>query len=504
MTKLLICAAALLLAAAPLAAQKPASSEEIARAVDSMATRVVASGLSPAIGVAVVKDGKTIFSRAYGWADVSAHIPVDDRTLWYLASTSKSYTGFGIALLAQQGALKLDDPITSLLPNVKWPDSVDAAHITLAQFLAHTHHINGDVVVQSAAFTGAFPEKYWPQLIQFTKPTGNQDLVYTNFGYNVAAMVIDRLRPEGWKRFLEHAVYLPAGLHETYTRLSGLDARRIAKPHRIDGNGQYVTMKFEKTDVTMNAAGGHVATLHDLARWITVQMDSGRIDGRQVFPREAVGLSHTMIARQTRASAMHFGPFDREGWAAGWDIGSYHGEPMVSRFGSYASIRSHISFLPARRIGVIAQVNGPVASAATDIIAAFVYDLDAGRTDARALAQQRLSALIDQLPAARRSFAASDSVRRSRQLPLSRPLSDFVGSYYSPQYGTLSFYMLNGALHYRWGVLDGPTEIYSAARNVMRIEIAGDGYTAAFDFGAGSGAASAVVLAGTRFERVAQ
>src|SRR5689334_15653167 len=76
--------------------------EVIASAVDSFAARVVSSGVTPALGVAVVMDGKTILARAYGWTDATARIPVSDSTLWYVASTSKSYTGFGTALLAQQ------------------------------------------------------------------------------------------------------------------------------------------------------------------------------------------------------------------------------------------------------------------------------------------------------------------------------------------------------------------------------------------------------------------
>ena len=153
----------------------------------------------------------------------------------------------------------------------------------------------------------------------------------------------------------------------------------------------------------------------DLARWVIVQMDDGMIDGRRVFPREAVELSHRLIARQTVEGSKRFGPFDREGWAAGWDIGWYQGEPMVSRFGSYGSIRSHLSMLPRRHIGVVAQVNGPGASSATDIVAQLAYDLEAGRTDARASANDRLNTLIARMSALRKQQAESDSTRRARQ-----------------------------------------------------------------------------------------
>jgi CubicO group peptidase (beta-lactamase class C family) len=485
----------------PLPSQTPRPSPEtIARAVDSLATRIVSSGVSPGLGVAVVMDGKTILAKGYGWADATARVPATDRTLWYVASTSKSYTGFGIALLAQQGALRIEAPIATLLPGVQWPAGIDPERLTLANFLSHTHHINDNAVVQSAAFTGAFPEAQWPQLIRYATRSQNDDLVYSNFGYNVAAMVIDRLRPEGWRAYLDSAVYKPAGMRQTYTRLTGLDPRLIARPHALNAAGGFTTIPFEKTDATMNSAGGHVATVYDLARWVIVQMDGGTIDGKQVFPREAVALSHRLIARHTVESSRHFGPFGREGWGAGWDIGTYAGEPMVSRFGGYSSFRSHLSMLPRRRIGVVAQTNGPGASSATDILAALAYDLEAGRPNARALADSLVSSLAARFPAGRQRQAASDSLRLSRQRPLRRPLADFAGSYFNDAFGTVSLVVKDGALRYRWGVLEGPTEVYDADKDQLRIEIAGSGNVIAFRFDT-PGAARSIDISGTTFSR---
>jgi CubicO group peptidase (beta-lactamase class C family) len=488
-------------ATTPLAARQPRPAPAaLARAVDSLAARIVSSGVTPGLGVAIVMDGKAILAKGYGWADPAAHTPATERTLWYVASTSKSYAGFGIALLVHQRSIGLSTPITMLLAGVQWPDGVDASRLTLAHFLSHTHHLNDDAVVQSAAFTGAFPEAEWPNLIRYATPSGNDDLVYSNFGYNVAAMVIDRLRPEGWRRYLDSAVYRPAGMRETYARVSGLDPRRIAKPHDLSATGEFVALKFEKTDATMNSAGGHLATLHDLARWVIVLMDSGKIDGRQVFPPAAVALSHRVLARHTVESSKRFGPFEREGWAAGWDIGSYMGEPMVSRFGGYSSFRSHLSMLPGRRIGVVAQVNGPGASRATDLLAAFAYDLEAGRATARAVANARLDSLIARLPVLRQQSARSDSVRRSRQRPLRRPLADFAGSYFNEAFGTLVFSDTSGMLRYRWGVLEGPTEVYDAGSDQLRIEVVGSGQVAAFQFD-GPGVAKLVELGRITFVR---
>jgi CubicO group peptidase (beta-lactamase class C family) len=473
----------------------------IARLVDSVSSQAAADGLAPALGVAVTMDGKTIYARSFGMTDVTAGIRADDRTLWYLASTSKSFTGFGVALLADRGLLRLDGPITTLLPKVRWNPEVHADSLTLAHFLSHTHRIDDNAVVMSAAFTGAIPEARWPDLIVLAGRRPTNDLVYSNFGYNVAAMVIDAVRPEGWKKFLERNVYLPAGMRDTYTRVSGIDSKRVAKPHRLFADGKYVTTPFFKTDRTMNSAGGHLATLRDLARWTIVQMDSGVIDGRRVFPARAVEISHSLIAKQTRDQAKRFAFFDREGWGSGWDIGSYEGERMVSRFGSYDATRSHVSFLPARRIGVVVMSSGG-PSVLTDIIAAFAYDLEAGRADARDRAGARLDTLRAQRARALPGVARQDSIRAARQMqPLRHPIENFAGSYEAAGFGRIVFSVSGGRLQYRWGDIYGPAEIFDASKDQMRIEIAGSGNVASFAF-AETGPAKSLELQGTRFWRV--
>ncbi|MEW5917131.1 MAG: serine hydrolase domain-containing protein, partial [Gemmatimonadota bacterium] len=142
-----------------------ANAATIARAVDSLAARAIAAGLAPALGVAVTLDGRTIYAKSHGFADVNAGIRANDQTLWYLASTSKSFTGFGVSLLAQRDVIKLDAPITQLLPNAKWHRAARPQELTLRHFLSHTHHLNDNAVVSSAAFTGAIPEARWPELI---------------------------------------------------------------------------------------------------------------------------------------------------------------------------------------------------------------------------------------------------------------------------------------------------------------------------------------------------
>jgi CubicO group peptidase (beta-lactamase class C family) len=472
----------------------------LASAVDSLAASLVARGVTPALGIAIVRDGRTILARGHGTADRTRNVPVRDNTLWYVASTSKSFTGVATMLLVAEGAIALDAPITGTVPTARWHPSVSANALTLARFLTHTHHLDDGVVVWNAAFTGAQPETAWPQLRRFSAPSNHTDLEYSNLGYNVAAMAIDAVRPEGWRTFMAQRVFTPLGMRDTHVRLSGLDRSRIAMPHDRRPDGSMPTMPFLKVDATMNSAGGHLSTVHDLARWITAQMDSGRIDGQQLLPAAAVTQSHTLLARHTRDAARRFAMFDRTGWGAGWDLGAYDGEPMVSRFGSYSTTRSHVSFLPARRVGVVAMTNGRFASSATDIVAAYAYDLAAGRRDARARATERVDSLQAEQQRAGARVAASDSARAARQRPLLIAPALLTGRYHHEGLGTFTLRADGDRVRWQWGVLEGVAEVFDAAVPSLRVEISASGYVVTIEHTQGT--PQALRLEQFRFVRV--
>ena len=143
----------------PLAAQGPRPApDDIARAVDSLASRVVASGVSPAFGVAVVMDGRTIFSKAYGWVDATNRIPaeradvlvprVDQQVVHRLRRITARASGHHRPVGADR-----DAPSGRAVAAGCRPEPAHARELPLPYT---AHHDNGPLV-QSAAFTGSDP-----------------------------------------------------------------------------------------------------------------------------------------------------------------------------------------------------------------------------------------------------------------------------------------------------------------------------------------------------------
>jgi hypothetical protein len=176
---------------------------------------------------------------------------------------------------------------------------------------------------------------------------------------------------------------------------------------------------------------------------------------------------------------------------------------MVSRFGGYHSFRSHVSFLPRRRFGVVAMSNGGLGSPLTDVIAAFAYDLEAGRPEARDRAEQRLAELIARRSANLQAAEKEEAAGAARQrVPLAHPVADYSGHYAQPPYGEVVISERGGRLEYRWGAVFGPAETYDASRDQLRIEIAGTRHVVTFEF-AGPGPARSLSLQGITFARSA-
>ncbi len=471
-----------------------------ATVLDSFISRAFELDLTPGLAVAVVEGDRVIYSRGLGYADIEARRRVvADSTLFYIASTSKSFTAFLAATLDHRGRLDLDAPISRYLPELRFQPPLSAEEITLRDLLTHTHGIASDglhPVVVRTAYTGVYTDSLLIDLLGEypPSPTGRA-YNYGNLGYNIAGLVIDAVMERGWKDLQRDEVFLPAGMRQTTAGTSRIDRGRLALPHAADPVG-YHRIHFGKADANMHAAGGHLTTALDLARWLEAHMNDGRIDGRQVFPAEVVAETHRQQATQDR----DFAYFHRYGWGLGWDLGTYEGDTLIHRFGGFPGFRSHVSFMPRHGIGVVALVNSNIASRLTDLVAAYAYDLLLGKPGLEEKYERLLPQVADRAENLRRRIAEDRAERAARQEPLPYPLSAYGGTYENRELGRMEWRVVNGALRAEMGVMRSGTEVHDAAANQLRVELRGRGEVVEFVFE--DGEAVTLTYMGRNFTRV--
>jgi CubicO group peptidase (beta-lactamase class C family) len=223
------------------------------------------AGDVPGAALLVLKDGKPLLRKGYGLADLEQHAKVTPDTDFRLASVSKQFTAAAILLLAEDGKLMLDDPVRHWLPELP----ASAQPVTLRQLLTHsgglvdyedlipsgtTVQVNDNDVLRLLAAT---PDVYFPAGSAYR---------YSNTGYVLLGLVVERASGTGLARFLQQRIFPP--LHMDHTLLYERGGPAVAS--RAYGYSQ-TNGRWTRTDQSVTSAtrgdGGIYSSVDDMAKW---------------------------------------------------------------------------------------------------------------------------------------------------------------------------------------------------------------------------------------------
>lgn len=374
--------AATLLIATPAAAQQ-LTPEQTAK-VDSIVADALKSSGVPSASVAIVRDGKIVFTKAYGDQGPGIAKGPDVRAKYQIASVSKQFTAAAILLLADEGKLSLDDKVS------KWvPDVTDADKITIRQLLSHTAGLQ-DYWPQDYSFkameTAVTPQQIvdrWAKKpLDFAPGTAWQ---YSNTGYVVAGMIIEKASGKKLLDYLQAKIFKPLGM-------DAIDQDKAVGKGFPQGTHRYalgpVRPAKPAADGWLWAAGELAMSAADLAKW-----DIARID-RTVLPARDWAVQETEV-KLADGSPTHYG--------LGVSLGEHGGKKEVSHGGEAVGFLASNVVIPEERFAVVSLVNADFGGA-HDAIAEGITDLllPVAKPATAALDQQRdalARTLFDQLRA---------------------------------------------------------------------------------------------------------
>lgn len=449
----------------------------------------------PGLAVTVVHGDQVLGAKAYGMLDLENRIPATAESRFYIASSTKSMTALVALMLRERGELDFKRSLKDWFPEVSFDPSIKADQINLTHLLSHTAGISNHAITMRLAYSGQHDPETLVRLLADTHanpkfPFGTFD--YTNFGYNITALIIQRATGKSWKMQMEALLLKPLGMHQTTAYFKGKEAARYARPYL---NGKRASL--EKRDAILHAAGGLYASAADMSRWLAFQLNDGRVDGRQIVPASLIQESREPLADLEKS----FGAYQRRHYAYGWYIGSSGERTLVHHFGSFPGARAHISMMPDRKTGVAVMVNSTGAGfVLADIVADYAYRL----VEDPALAEKEGTAALADLLARRikrtARIEAETAKRAARKWHLSAPLTAYAGVYEHPQIGRLEVKPAGETLQFKAGLMSCRAEAFERPEAVRVEMVPGSGSVATFE--KGDDGVIAVKLMGTRFERV--
>jgi len=453
-------------------------------AMDAFARRAMQRvEAAPGLALAVVDERGLIHAAGFGVADVATGAAVTPDTRFYIASATKSFTALSFAAMARRGEVDLDAPLADWAPPSGVPGDI-AARITLTDLLSHRSGVDNAPIAFRVAYSGDWtPEVLW-RLTGETRPrdTPYGQFVYANSGYNLATVLAERRWGRDWREMVEDEVLTPLGMTATTARVDEARAMGavIAAGHFGRIPGQPERSPLQKTDATMQSAGGLISTAHDMSLWLEAQINDGRVGGRQVFPAGLIASTHALRVAQDAT----FGPYVRTGYGLGWQVGRYGDDVLIHHFGNFSGSRAHVSFMPQRRLGVAVMVNEDAFGGdLADVVANYAYDWFRGLPDIEAVYDAKVEALIVERDRRRAGIAGSVETRAKRPRTLSLANAAYVGDYVNDAYGTLTIREAGERLSVAIGVQQALAD-YLTEPEGLRVELTpfrGEGVVFGFD-----------------------
>lgn len=301
--------------------------------IDDVATAQMKKQNIPGIAVAVIKGGKPVKLKGYGYANLETGARVTPETVFEIGSVSKQFIATGIVLLARDGKLGFDDPVRKFIPEA--PESWQP--ITIRHLLTHT----SGLVREAPGVLNPVPDTLVAIRAGFAPPlafaTGARQQ-YSNLGYFTLAEIITRVAQKPWPQFMHDRVFAPLGM--TATRTTTYEA---VVPQRANG---YVLAEGQLQNAAriqgVRPSGAFLSTIQDLARWEAALNDSTMLTQPE---RELMWTAVTLNDGSTR------------NYGFGWELDKVGTHRQIRHGGTMIGFRADFLRYPDDGITVITLGN---------------------------------------------------------------------------------------------------------------------------------------------------
>ena len=329
--------------------------------IDNLVNRTIKTFDVPGIAVGVIKDNKVILAKGYGVRSITTGLPVDDNTLFGIASNSKAFTVAALGILVDEGKLSWNSKVCDIIPEFRLYNPYVTEDFTIRDMLTH----------RSGLGLGAGDLMLWPGPTDFTR----KDVIYNlrflkqvsdfrtkydydNLMYIVAGEVVQRVSGMTWEDFVKTRIMDPLGMTSSAPSFDLLkDRSDVIDPH-VPVNGKLVVV--ERHEVAMsNSAGGIYSNINDLSKWVMMQLNDGRY-GENLSKTIISEKTHReMWSPQTIIQVYGPGPYNTHfrSYGLGFVLNDANGYLEVSHTGSLSGMVTQIVMIPELKLGIIVLTN---------------------------------------------------------------------------------------------------------------------------------------------------
>ena len=351
----LSCATLLLALTLGQTAQAQRSGDPLA-GLDAYVEKALKDWNVPGISIAVVRNDSVIVARGYGIRRLGDTARVDAETIFAIGSNSKPFTTAAMAILVDEKKLAWGEPVTRYLPWFQLSDPWITRNLDLRDLVSHR---TGVARHDALWYATGVPREEIVRRQRFvgTERPFRTSWLYNNNLYITAGLVIQQVSGKDWDDFITERILRPLGMSRSNTTVRGIETTpNVASPH-MEIEGAIRAVPYRNID-NAAPAGSINGSARDMAHWVRFQIDSGRIGNQRL-------LAANQLAETWRSVAVISDPYFRRLFAPsamveyglGWFNFLHRDQRVVLHGGNIDGMSGLISFIPEKRIGVVALAN---------------------------------------------------------------------------------------------------------------------------------------------------
>ena len=373
-----------------------------------------------------------------GFRKAGEPAPVDADTVFEIASFSKPITSTILASLVGQGRINWDDRIAVIDPGFQLSSPETTRQITIRDFLCHRSGLateSGDLL-EDLGYSRPeilYRMRYLPLPGEFRKT-----YAYSNFGYTTGAMAAAAKIGQPWETIADEQLYVPLGMTSTSSRFSDYANRSNKAALHIFLNGEPVN-RFVRDADSEAPAGGVSSSARDLAKWVRLQLNGGKWNGKQIIDADALAETHkpqicTKPVDPAKPNECPGGGYYGLGWNVRTDE---QGHKQLSHSGAFfLGAATAVYLVPEERLGILVLSNSLPIGLPESICLHFLDLVHYGKPQREYLAPlgKLFSQMIQETQDASANYATLAQPSRSQP---AKPLAQYTGRYTNEYFGTL-------------------------------------------------------------------
>lgn len=414
--------------------------------IDAYAQTVMQTHGGPGMAIAVVKDDKVAFAKGYGTRELGKDAPVNDNTIFAIASNSKAFTTASLAILVDEKKLAWDDKVSKYLPDFQMYDPWVTSELTVRDLVTHRVGLDtfsGDLLWYETTYSGDEILKR----VRHLKPVSSfrTRYGYQNLMFIAAGKVIEKVSGKSWCDFVTERILTPLAMTRTTCSVKNLPDN-AAFPHNESG-GRLRVLHRGNVDGAYAAAALN-SSVADLSKWVRTQLGKGKFEGKQIFSKaQAWQLHQPFLAQQISETAWKGNPTRHfTGVASGWFVYDYHGRKIINHSGGLDGMLSYTVLIPEENVGFVVLTNSESPGFA--VMMSKIRDVFVGapKRDWNAEA-------LEQVKQRKVNAAENDKKIDATRIANTKPtlaLSNYAGTYSDKMYGDITVAEENGKLVMRF------------------------------------------------------